>query len=392
LGLSLLIALALVCVSVALGVGWAPSFRGASTLAGKDIVDPAEVIHIDTLIPAIQATFGSRLGSVRLDESTSVPTVMVRVKAPTAADHRALADLMKHRKGVGVISPAIMASSELRDLQSTVVQILLNAGTQGPVSVMPNEEAGVIEIDAPSIEPPVIAKLRQYVPATNLSIRIEPSSRLEYANSTRDTYPPYEGGLRVVDPVVNKQCTGGFTFTSAGLLYASTAGHCGHSGSFWNVGPTFLGIMTKNTTVGPSSFSDAALITSRDARAVVYQGNNSDRPVLRRLLNSELTLGRTLCTSGGVSNLQCSTINDRHGTVLVQGHVYNDVFCLVRHGQMGGDSGSPVFARQAKPYGVLAAGMVSFFHQDLVEGIDDVCFTTIYSIQNELGVQVATSG
>jgi hypothetical protein len=35
---------------------------------------------------------------------------------------------------------------------------------------------------------------------------------------------------------------------------------------------------------------------------------------------------------------------------------------------------------------------VSFFHQDLVEGIDDVCFTTIYSIQNELGVQVATSG
>lgn len=212
-----------------------PSFASDAS----DSADPAETIGLDTLVPLIQNQFGPRLAEIELIESAVPPAIKVDVMDPRPADSQALQTLMATRTGTASLLGASISASQLQALANLASQILLPA-TTGPISISADNTKGVIDIEAQAIPSAVILALKAAIPAVRLNIKIDSSFNSVMANASRDSYPPYQGGLRMND-IAGALCTSGYGFRNDGTDYASTAGHCGAAEDVWSIGGTILG-------------------------------------------------------------------------------------------------------------------------------------------------------
>lgn len=200
--------------------------------------------------------------------------------------------------------------------------------------------------------------VRRIVPTTILDLNLDGDSRAMHGS--RDSYPPYEGGRRVLPYLGNialgKYCSSGPLYYNGFGFFATMAGHCGGTVMRAALGSETVGTVTSNpwngVPDGGSIIADVlyVLVTNGPVNANIYTGPTSDRAVkgertaqfqagtlyfVSRGHADQITAGTVNCANPCSFNVHdASSGATRH--ILVGGCGTATV--------TGGDSGSPVYA------------------------------------------------
>jgi hypothetical protein len=223
---------------------------------------------------------------------------------------------------------------------------------------------------------------------TGSSIGVEPLS------GSPTTFPPYRAGLHLLISSTNMtiRCTSGFSFSNAGDVFGTTAGHCALRGEQVRVGDQVVGTVSINPFQGATRVeADTALYPLAAARRgdePVIHGTGAGRRVTDSLSDGQIGNGLRLCFDGRTSGIgRCGTVATAGEVICCDSENRSFVFTCLDQPAQAGDSGGPVY----QPVGqdrARAAGLLSSSVN--VGGRQSMCFSTIDRIERATGTTVDT--
>lgn len=330
-----------------MALGARPTFAGLYIdRQANDVVDVATTGAVDEYNAAL-ATYASQLVRFRVRTVTYSLTELKTVQSKIESDFKSLcaADVPIVAVGVDVVANRVRITlTRLDSAQATSLQ-----STYGP------------RIELVQGEEPHFAT----------------------CVSRQNCGSPIKGGIEIQD-AYGTICTSGFIsrdISYAGAAYVLTAGHCiniNGLGVTWLHNGSSIGSASSEFYSNGSNV-DAGYITLSTTASPgnqVFASSTSDiRSISSWNLNSQQTVGSTICRSGRTSGYTCGSVDQTDQTVYVSGiliyHMWRTSFASA-----GGDSGGSMIYGNAG-LGVLSATTSSNSYYSTLEWIYDTTGKTI---------------
>jgi hypothetical protein len=244
-------------------------------------------------------------------------------------------------------------------------------------------------------------------PASDLAtaVRIERTPAIEIlpagpaaprapVNVSRNSFPPYESGLRTIIAVGSRHnvCTTGLLFRNGLGYFGSTAGHCGRVRDGVVIGSRVADIIRTNGFQGHRwVMADAALVSMSARGWSVSRKIHSAGPhrfAVARYRNSQIAVGLGLCFEGLTSGSNnCGRVVRANQWICCDAGGRSFYYSCLSYPSRPGDSGGPVY-RPVTRDRAAAAGMVSA--SVTIGGRASTCFTTVESIEYILRSRMVT--
>jgi hypothetical protein len=321
--------------------------------------------------------FRERFGGVWIDRSASPSRLVFGIVHPTESDRASVRQQTNNNARTDVVDVRYGAD-QLEKWRSEIEPVVKQSAerTNALFTLGVDPRAGSIYVEEDPLDP----QLRSEIEALGVpedAYRLQTGGGTHPAHATRDTFPPYEGGLNPVirrpDGTSAESCTSWFTGKRTdGTPRGVTAGHCNANGATIPtdervyIGNDDLGAPGGNTYVDNTD-SDAVriAITSLQLTNRINTGANIHRTVQApRYQREDLIIGLHLCFNAVASGGVCGDIVQREFSA-------NDTDTGITHDHLfemdgdtnPGDSGGPVYGVRsngtARPAG-LVMGFAGF--------------------------------
>ncbi len=374
-----------------------PNDRNASRHSERWYDDASELPVVDSpsrIRPDATAHFGSRFAGIWYNRTVSPTRLVFGVAGPTEDDRAFVRRLTKNDRRTDVVAIKYGAE-ELGGWRNQIAPIVERSArrTSAMFKMGTDPRRAVVFVEENPLDPDLRAEIEASgVPRDAYTLR--EGGGLIPGHATRDTFPPYEGGLRVVmnDGTTSGDCTTWFTGKRTdGTPRGVTAGHCNAEGAVIDpnddayIGDDNLGKPGGNTYDGDTS-SDAVriAITSSQLTNRINTGPNTHRTVKApRYTTADLnTLDKDICfngiTSGGVCGLITFADFDQTDTNgVIHRHLYE-----IDGDSVDGDSGAPVYGIRTNDGTARVAGIV----HGSSAGTNNMVFHAAGYVLNDLGM------
>jgi hypothetical protein len=315
-----------------------------------------------------QAHFGGRYADIWIDRNVSPSRLVFGVVEPTQSDRDFVKQLTKNNARTDVVARkygAEQLQTWRYEIEPLVERWWKRTGAVFTIGVDPVTASIFIEED------PFDPDLRSEIDALGIpedAYNLYLGGGGQSTHATRDTFPPYEGGLRVS---IGLNCTTWFTGKRDGTPRGVSAGHCQTAPAQHAViGGTDLGSVGGNTH-GNGTDSDALRIAINSSQLTnrIYTAVNLHRTVIApRFQKEQLTVGLSICFNAVMSGPVCGFITQRDFSAPQDGVDHDHLF-EIDGDSVPGDSGAPVYG-QLPDSGARVAGIV----QGRENGTNDMRF------------------
>ncbi len=305
-----------------------------------------------------KAHFGDRYSDIWINRDASPSRLQFGVVEPTQSDRDFVGGLTRNNNRTDVVARKYGAEQLEKwqyEIQPLVEEWSDRTGARFTIGVDVVTASIFIE------EAPLDPDLRSQIEALGIpddAYNLYLGGGGESAHATRDTFPPYEGGLRVF---IGGNCTTWFTGKRTdGTPRGVSAGHCQTApAQHAFIGGTDLGSVGGNTD-GDGTDSDALRIAINSAQLTnrINTGANLHRTAIApRFQKEQLTVGLNICFNAVASGGVCGFITQRDFTATQGGTIHDHLF-EIDGDAAGGDSGGPVYG-QLPSSGARVAGIVN---------------------------------
>jgi hypothetical protein len=350
-----------------------PNDRNAPPHSERWYDDARELPDVDSpspIRPNARSHFGSRFGAIWYDRDASPTRLVFGVAAPTEHDHAFVRNLTKNDPRTDVLTVKYGAA-QLDGWRDQIEPIALRSAkrTSAMLTVAIDPISASITIEENPLDP----GLRSEIDATGVpsdAYTLKVGGGTETLHATRETFPPYEGGLRVVlsdGAAHNVACTTWFTGKRNGTPRGVTAGHCNAVGIVVNpndnafIGNDNLGRPGGNSYDADTN-SDAVRLAINSSQLTnrINTGPNTHRTVKApRYTTADLdTLNKEICFNAVVSGGECGFLTARDFTATdTRGATHRHLYAIEATSQ-DGDSGGPVYGIRTNDGTARVAGIV----------------------------------
>ena len=184
----------------------------------------ASIGDLNAIVPAVMAAFGERYGFMHIDEDEGPAVIEVGVVDTTIDDSETLLAVTSGSSRLRVVS-AEYSAQQIDEWSRDAYEFMAALGIR-PTHVFLNYARQEVIVSVPRMLS--AEELAQFEARFHDRVAVEVSERSGFlTNASRDSYPPYEGGLNWngVTGTELHACTSGFTLRNAatGFRYATAA-------------------------------------------------------------------------------------------------------------------------------------------------------------------------
>lgn len=385
-------------------------------------------LDIPAVLASARGTYGSSFAGWWIDNCGSSPTLNIMVAGNTSAKAESLfrSRLAPRAASATILHHGKYSLAQLAGFVSDIQQYAASNFTSAanspstPWIVTVDPEDNAVSITLPHADAKLLAQVQSVVPTDALRVQwndspapsaslVAPAQHLRpeavssqhgpgwEMGATRNTYPPYKGGLSIfTGPPNHAQCTSGFTLEAAGTYYGVTAGHCADEGDQVDLDQNvadLIGTVVAHSlgTGGDYSVFKLYKQASSDWKGQIIAESNSVSGfvdnVIGRQSDANQGVGLEVCSSGTTTNkVACGTVTTEFKTIIIKsllskGVPVSNLMCATYAGAKG-DSGGPVYVPYPGNEGT-AAGINSLSY------LGETCYTTIDSVLQGITNQVA---
>lgn len=375
---------------------------GLQPISGDDEPSSDEwtpVLDDGSFAESIMAALGESFASMRFEDGDGGQILRIGVVGLSAKKtSQVMSTIPEHLAGRVQTEDASFSYNELAEVQGSAEVLLRQLKATGLIRgyyVGRDPASGqiMVEVDGSKDQlDRVRAALDAVIPGA-ASVK-EGTVSLELLGNTRDSFPPYESGLRTniyfPVPQVWNPCTSGYIFRNGYGDFGSTGGHCANINFRVRMGsyPTDVDHIRMEQYQAPTLvYSDTAFWSldasgwQRYSRVHVTNssgGSNSHRSVTSNTTNGYMNndLGRQYCYQGITSHGRCGPLSAADIEVCCDGAGKTfRVYCLTEPAVGGGDSGDPVY-RILSSGNLSAAGMLAI-RWTRSNGTVEACFSAL---------------